>query len=217
MSEHNPGQIVMDGQTKDPLISLESSQPASLLPPYYSLMFYCIIFLESCIFPIPPDPFFIIQALKNSKKIWFLAAVCTIISTMGGCVAYGIGFWFYDHWGSVVIPLLGGEQVFFSVQGFMQRWGSWAIIAKGFSPVPYKIMALISGITHFSFLTFFATSLLARGIRFGLLAMVLHRYQEQAQKILNRYQNWMKRGFFILLISGFVLVFLIQCIKTFAI
>ena len=225
LSEHNPGPIVVDAQIKDPLVSSgpepilsqpsDVQQPPSLGPysPYYSLMFYSIIFLESCIFPIPPDPFFIVQALKNSKKVWGLAALCTIISTLGGCMTYGIGFWFYDHWGSVVVPLFGGEQVCLNVQGFMQRWGAWAIIAKGFSPVPYKLMALIAGVTQFSFLTFFATSLLARGIRFGLLAMVIHRYQKQAQKILNRYQHWIKHGFFIILIAGSVLAFLIHFIK----
>lgn len=226
LSEHNPGPIVVDAQIKAPLISSgpESvlSQPSdvhqpSSLPthwPYYSLMFYSIIFLESCIFPIPPDPFFMVQALKNPKKVWILAAVCTLLSTLGGCVTYGIGFWFYDHWGSVVVPLFGGEQVFLNVKGFMQHWGAWAIIAKGFTPVPYKVMALISGVTHFSFLTFFATSLLARGIRFGLLATVIHRYQEQAQKILNRYQHWIKHGFFIILVAGAVFAFLIKFIKT---
>jgi membrane protein YqaA with SNARE-associated domain len=218
LSDHNPGEI-MNVQTKDSLILPESSQPFSVSAPlatdspYYSLVFYSIIFLESCIFPIPPDPFFIVHALKNPKKVWALAALCALLSTLGGCLTYGIGFWFYDHWGSVVVPLFGGEQVFSNVQRFMQCWGAWAIIAKGFSPVPYKVMALISGVTQFSFLTFFATSLLARGIRFGLLAMVIHRYQEQAQKILNRYQHVIKRGFFIILISGSVLAFLIKFIK----
>ncbi len=226
LSDHNTGPIAIHAQTKEPLISsgLESalSQPSGVhqtpsLPPYspyYSLVFYSIIFLESCIFPIPPDPFFMVQALKKPKKVWAMAAMCTILSTLGGCMTYGIGFWFYDHWGSVMVPLFGGEHVFSNVQGFMQRWGAWAIIAKGFSPVPYKVMALISGVTQFSFLTFFATSLLARGIRFSFLAFIIARYQEQAQKILNRYQHWMKRGFFILLIAGFVLAFLTKLIKT---
>ena len=230
MSERNPvlgevhhgpraGAEPQDAMARDQKSVLSQSpdveHPPSLSPraSYYSPMFYSIIFLESCIFPIPPDPFFIVQALKNPKKIWFLAALCTILSTMGGCVTYGIGFWFYDQWGSVVVPLFGGEEVFFSVQGFMQRWGAWAIIAKGFSPVPYKVMALICGVTQFSFITFLATSLLARGIRFGILAVVIHRYQEQAQRILNRYQNRIKRVFLMILISGFVLTFLIKCIK----
>ncbi len=225
LSDHNPGPHCVDAQKNDRLIcnSLESVLPQMSdvhQPPsrsygfYYSLLFYTMIILESCVFPIPPDPFFIVQALKKPKKVWTLATLCAILSTLGGCITYGIGFWFYDRWGAAVLPLFGGEQVFLTVQELMQRWGAWAIIAKGFSPVPYKLMALISGVTQFSFLTFFATSLLARGIRFGILAVIIHRYQEQAQKILNRYQHWIKHGFFMIMIVGCFLAFLIKILKT---
>ena len=154
-----------------------------------------IVILESCIFPIPPDPFFIVKALKNPKKVWLLAGICTVLSTLGGCITYAIGLWFYQHWGSFLLQMCGGECVFLNVKTFMHRWGALAIIAKGFTPVPYKVMALISGVTQFSFLTFFVTSLVARGIRFSLLALFVHRYHDRAEKILNRYRHWLKRFF----------------------
>jgi membrane protein YqaA with SNARE-associated domain len=154
--------------------------------------FYTIIVLESCIFPIPPDPFFILHGLKNPKKIWKLALICTVLSTLGGCIMYGAGFLCYKRFGPFLVMVCGGEEAFLKVEAFMHEWGAWAIIAKGFTPVPYKLMALVSGITRFSLPMFAATSCIARSMRFLTLAFFIHRYQDQANRILDKYRPWIR-------------------------
>ena len=206
----------LEGETEPPLSHSPSSfpmaSPSNLvssepLHRIHSVVFYGIILLESCIFPIPPDPFFIVRALKNPKKVWALAALCTLLSTFGGCITYAIGLWFYDHWGPFLLGLCGGEKVFLTIQSFMHVWGAWAIVAKGFTPVPYKVIALISGVTHFSFPTFVLTSLVARGIRFNLLALFVHKYHERAKKILDQHQYWAMRILALVLAAGCGILF----------
>lgn len=167
------------------------------LPPY-GLWFYGMVFLESCVLPLPPDPFFILYALKTPKKVWSMALKCTTVSTLGGCLMYGVGFWFYEHYASFFMEMCGGEANFSKVRNFMDHWGGWALLAKSFTPVPYKLMALISGITHFSFGVFAATSLMARAVRFFGVAFFVHRYHHHAQRILDRYSHLMRYALYAL-------------------
>jgi membrane protein YqaA with SNARE-associated domain len=161
-----------------------------------------MIVLESCIFPIPPDPFFMVKGLNNIKNIWKLALICAILSTIGGCLMYWVGAWVYGHFAPNVIAACGGQKSFLTIQYLVAKWGPLAILGKTISPVPYKLLALVSGISQFSLHIFIATSFISRGIRFFALAGLLIRYQEHANRVLKKYQSWISYGGYALVAIG---------------
>ena len=171
-----------------------------------NLWFYTMIVLESCIFPIPPDPFFMVKGLNNIKNVWKLALICTCLSTLGGCAMYWIGAWCYDHFTTNVISMCGGQQSFLTIQHLIAKWGPLAILGKTISPIPYKLLALVSGISQLSLTIFTITSFATRGIRFFALAGLIHRYQEHAQRVSKQYQSWIRYGGYALVILGLVVM-----------
>ena len=156
------------------------------------IWFYGMIFLESIIFPIPADPFFIIQCLKNPDKIWKMGLLSTLFSVLGGITMYASGLFLYAHFAPFLINVCSGEGTFLKVHHFMQNWGAWAITFKTFLPIPYKVMALVSGVTELPIALFIASSLMGRGLRFFSLCFLVHRYHAQANALLARYQSWIQ-------------------------
>jgi membrane protein YqaA with SNARE-associated domain len=173
--------------------------PNSSFPAFW---FYILIFLEGWIFPIPPDPFYIPQLLTYPKKMWDLALQCTIISVLGGCVAYYLGFTFHDTFGQTLIVQSGYAETFATVAETMHRWGGVLIALKGFTPFPYKIIALVAGMTHLHWTTFVVSSLIARSIRFYAVAFLTYRYGVYVTPVLKKYKFWLNVIWGVLLMGG---------------
>jgi membrane protein YqaA with SNARE-associated domain len=171
------------------------------------LWFYGMIFLESIIFPIPVDPFLAIQSLKHPTRIWRIALWSTGFSSLGGLTMYVIGLWFYGHFSPFLMKLCGGEAVFLKVQDFMQSWGVWAIAFKTFLPIPYKIMAVVAGMTQIPVVLFILASLLGRGLKFFSICFLVHRYHAKANAILARHLSWIHYiGYAVILVGILVLL-----------
>ena len=175
------------------------SKPKSPYPPIW---FYILIFLESWIFPIPPDPFYIPQVLKYPEKTWHLAFQCTVISVLGGCVAYYLGSAFYDTFGRAFIAHYGCTEAFTTFAKTMKKWGALVIAVKGFTPFPYKIIALVAGMSHLSWPAFVLSSLVARAMRFYGIAFLTQRYGHPVTPVLKKYNFWLKIVWGILLVLG---------------
>jgi membrane protein YqaA with SNARE-associated domain len=152
--------------------------------PYSSWLLGAISFAESSFFPVPPDAMLIPMALARPDKAWFYAAVCTVTSVIGGLLGYAIGALLYDSIGLWLIQLYGyGDKVEAFREAYAQ-WGSWIILLKGFTPIPYKIVTITSGFAEYNLLWFVVLSAITRGARFFLLAFLINRYGPRARAII---------------------------------
>ncbi|HEY0568694.1 MAG TPA: YqaA family protein [Xanthobacteraceae bacterium] len=163
-----------------------------------------VSFAESSFFPIPPDVMLIPMSLARPDKAYFYATVCTLTSVAGGVLGYLIGAVLYDSVGHWLIQLYGyGDKVEAFREAYAQ-WGTWIILLKGVTPIPYKIVTITSGFAGYNLFLFIALSVVARGIRFYAAAFLLHRYGPQARIIIEeRLGLWVTLGA-LLLVGGIV-------------
>jgi membrane protein YqaA with SNARE-associated domain len=145
-----------------------------------------ISFAESSVFPIPPDVMLIPMALAHPKRAWYYATVCTVASVLGGLVGYAIGALLYDSIGQWLINLYGyGDKV----EGFRAayaEWGAWIIILKGLTPIPYKVVTITSGFAEYNVFLFVFFSIIARAMRFYLIAFLLYWFGPKAREIIEK-------------------------------
>jgi membrane protein YqaA with SNARE-associated domain len=172
--------------------------------PYATWLMGLVSFVESSFFPVPPDVMLIPMSLARPERAWFYATVCTLTSVAGGVLGYFIGAVLYDSVGAWLIHLYGyGNKVEAFREAYAQ-WGTWIILIKGVTPIPYKIVTIASGFAGYNFFLFVVLSLVARGMRFYLLAFLLNRYGDQARVILEeRLGFWVTLGA-IVLVAGII-------------
>ena len=172
--------------------------------PYASWLMGIVAFVESSFFPVPPDAMLIPMSLARPDKAWFYATLCTLASVAGGVLGYIIGAMLYDSVGLWLMKLYGlTDQVETFRQAYAQ-WGSWIILIKGVTPIPYKLVTIASGFAGYSIVMFVLLSFVARGMRFFLVAFLLNRYGAQARAIIEeRLEFWVTVGA-IALIGGII-------------
>lgn len=170
--------------------------------PYATWLMGFISFIESSFFPIPPDTMLIPMSLARPDRAYFYAHVCTLTSVAGGVLGYFIGAVLYDSVGAWLIALYGYGDKVEAFRAAYAAWGTWIILLKGVTPIPYKIVTITSGFAGYSFVMFVLLSFVARGIRFYLLAFLLHRYGPQAREIIEkRLEFWVLVGAAVLVIG----------------
>ncbi|KPK10772.1 MAG: hypothetical protein AMJ68_08155 [Acidithiobacillales bacterium SG8_45] len=145
-------------------------------------------FAESSFFPIPPDVMLAPMTLARRDRAWFYAGLTTVTSVAGGVLGYIIGAYAFD----LVVPVLRemklwSDSGYLRVQDWFREWGFWAIFIAGFSPVPYKIFTIASGVLQMTFLPFLLASAIGRGARFFLVAGVLYAGGERMEQMLRKY------------------------------
>lgn len=172
--------------------------------PHASWALGAVSFAESSFFPIPPDTMLIPMALARPDKAYYYAALCTITSVAGGILGYAIGAFLYDSVGLWLIGLYGyGDKVEAFREAYAQ-WGSWIILIKGATPIPYKIVTITSGFAGYNFLLFVLLSIVTRGARFFLSAFLLNRYGPQARAAIEKRLGFWFTVFLIVFIVGIV-------------
>jgi membrane protein YqaA with SNARE-associated domain len=178
--------------------------------PHATWILGLISFAESSFFPIPPDTMLIPMSLARSDKAYFYAHVCTLTSVAGGVLGYLIGAALYDSVGAWLIGLYGYGDKVEAFRAAYAAWGTWIILLKGLTPIPYKIVTITSGFAGYSFPMFVLLSLVARGARFYLLAFLLHRYGPQAREIIEK-----RLGFWVLLGAVVLVIGIVAAIYVF--
>ncbi len=146
-----------------------------------------VAFTESSVFPIPPDLILAPMSLAEPKKAWRFALIATLASVIGGMVGYGIGALLYDTLGQWLIHLYGyGERVA-SLRDLYAHWGALLILVKGFTPIPFKLVTIMSGLLGYNFPLFVLLSLITRGGRFFVLAAALNHFGDPLRTALERH------------------------------
>ena len=127
------------------------------------------------------------MSLARPDRAWYYALVCTIASVAGGIVGYGIGYLLYETLGLWLMNLYGYAQKVEALRTFYDEWGWAFILVKGVTPIPYKLVTIVSGLLEYNFALFVLLSCITRGARFFLLAALLNRFGDQARAILDRH------------------------------
>ena len=162
----------------------------------------CVAFIESSFFPIPPDALLIPMILANPRKAWFYAGVATLASVVGGLLGYGIGAFAFDQIGQPILTALGKKQEALELAERFNAIGFWAILISGVTPLPFKVITIMSGWTAIPIELFLTTAFIARGIRFFFIAALLWLFGDRIRHFIERYLGWLFLLFVIMLISG---------------
>lgn len=162
---------------------------------------FAVSFAESSFFPIPPDVMLAPMVLARPDRAWRYAALCTLGSVLGGILGYVIGYFLRDAglWLMSITGHAGGLEEF---QCWYGKYGVWVILAKGLTPIPYKLVTIASGIAAFSFPMFIVASAATRGARFFLVAFVVKRFGPALLPVIERRLALFAGLLFLLLVIG---------------
>ena len=164
-----------------------------------------IAFVESSVFPVPPDVLLIPMVLAVRERAFVMALLCTSASVLGGILGYGIGFFLYETVGQWIVDLYGFANAYDEFHQSFVEWGWWIVIGGGVTPFPYKIITIMSGVAKLDPSVFVIASVLARGVRFFLVAGLLWYFGEPIRNFIEKHLGNLAMLFFILLIGGFIL------------
>ena len=165
-----------------------------------------VSFIESSVFPIPPDVLLIPMVLADRAKAFRIAFICTVASVLGGMLGYAIGVFLFEEIGRPMLEFYGYAPKFADFQAKYNDWGAWAVFIAGVTPFPYKVITILSGVTALDIFIFIMASVAARGLRFYIVAALLWKFGEPIRDFIEKYLGLLFALFCVLLIGGFVAV-----------
>ena len=170
--------------------------------PYGSYALFGISFLESSVFPIPPDVLLIALCLGQPEKAFWFAGVCSVASVLGGMAGYALGY----YGGRPLLKRLFSPEKIRAVEKLYDRYNAWATGIAGLTPLPYKLFTISGGAFAINFKIFVLASIVSRTLRFTVVAGIIYLYGEAAKLWIEKYLNVLSIAFVILLILGFWLI-----------
>lgn len=165
-----------------------------------------VSFIESSVFPIPPDIMLIPMVLARRHKALLIATICTLASVLGGLLGYVIGLFLFESIGKPILDFYSYDENFATFQSRYNEWGVWIVLVAGLTPFPYKVITIASGVTGLSLPVFIITSIVARGIRFAIVAALLWKFGKSIQTFIERHLGILFTVLIVLLIGGFAVV-----------
>ena len=168
-----------------------------------TLALAAIAFAESSFFPLPPDLILLPMSLAQPKKAWFYAGICTIASVLGGMLGYMIGSLLYDSVGHWIIELYGYGPRIATLRDFYAKWGWAFILVKGLTPIPFKLVTIVSGLLGYNFLAFVGLSAITRAARFFLLAAAMNHFGDFFRVKLEQHFAAFIVGLLVIVVGGF--------------
>lgn len=163
-----------------------------------------VSFTEASFFPIPPDVMMLPMILAERQRAWRIALITSLASLAGAFLGYAIGYFFYESIGLPILRAYGHVQEFAHFQGLYNEWGFWIVFAAGFTPIPFKVMTIASGVAGMALLPFALAALAGRTLRFFLVAALLYLFGPPIRRFIERYLGPLTLAFCVLLIGGFV-------------
>jgi membrane protein YqaA with SNARE-associated domain len=162
-----------------------------------------IAFLESSIFPIPPDALILPMVLASREKAWKIAAVATVASVLGGITGYAIGMFLFEAVGQTLLSFYSYAEQFSEFQSLYSEWGAWIVFGAGLTPFPFKVITIASGAVALDPIIFIAAAILARGLRFFLVAALLWKFGPPVKLFIEKRLSLVTMIAFLLLVGGF--------------
>jgi len=165
-----------------------------------------VAFVESSVFPIPPDAMLIPMVLAERAKAWYYASLCTVSSVLGGIAGYAIGFFLFEFIGKAILNFYGYEAAFAQFAGRYNDYGAWIVLFAGVTPFPYKVITIASGATQLNFWVFMAASVAARGARFFVVSGLLYWFGPPIRDFIERRFGLVATVFLVSLFAGFIAI-----------
>jgi membrane protein YqaA with SNARE-associated domain len=165
---------------------------------------FWVSFIESSFFPIPPDVMLVPMVLANRAKAWTFATIATVGSVIGGAFGYAIGYFLFEQVGLPILTFYGKAESFSQFAAWFNEWSVWIIVIKGMTPFPYKVLTITAGATHMPLLSFMAASVVARAMRFFLVAGLLYFFGEPIREFIEKRLSLVTTVFVVLLVGGFL-------------
>jgi len=165
-----------------------------------------VSFAESAILPIPVDAVTLPVMLADRRRAWRVAWVATAASVLGGAVGYGLGLLLYETLVTWLIEFYGWQESFAAVRQDFHDNGVLIVAIGALTPIPYKLIAIASGVEQLDFALFLAISLVGRGVRFLAFAALVWHFGDRLRRLLDRHAalaGWLA---LLLLVGGFVAV-----------
>ena len=165
-----------------------------------------VAFIESSVFPIPPDVLIIPMVIAAPHRAWRIAAVATLASVLGGCLGYVIGAGFMETLGQPILEFYGKADKFDALAARFNEIGGWAVLIAGVTPFPYKVITIFSGVTNLSFPLFLGISVIARALRFFIVAGLLWKFGAPIRDFIERRLGVILSVSLVVFIAGFYAV-----------
>ena len=165
-----------------------------------------VAFVESSFFPIPPDIIIIPMIIAAPRRAFLIASIATLASVLGGLFGYYIGAVFFEIVGQPILDFYGKSN---SVAEFAEKfnaYGAWAVLVAGITPFPFKVVTIMSGVTSLSLPVFIISAVIARALRFFIVAALLWKFGAPIRDFIERRLGLMFSLFCVLLIGGFGLM-----------
>lgn len=163
-----------------------------------------ISFAEASFFPVPPDALLLPMCFAKPKKWFWYALWCTVFSVLGAIAGWAIGYFLWHAVSDFFFKWIPGftPAKFESVASAYQKWGFWIIMAKGLTPIPFKVITISAGACQVSLSALIVASIISRGARFFLLAGLVRLFGERAKPFIEKYLPWIMILCFIALVLG---------------
>lgn len=165
-----------------------------------------VAFVESSFFPIPPDILMIPMIIAAPRRAFLIAGVATVFSVLGGLFGYFIGWGLFDTVGRPVLEFYGKTADAQEFSDKFNAWGAWAVLIAGVTPFPYKVITIMSGWTGLSLPVFILSSIVARSLRFFIIAGLLWKFGAPIREFIEKRLGLMFTLFVVILLGGFLAV-----------
>ena len=165
-----------------------------------------IAFIESSVFPIPPDALLIPMILARPHKAWLYAGVATVFSVLGGLLGYVIGAFAFEQLGKPILEALNKSDAVFEFSVRFNDLGFWTVLTAGITPFPFKVITIMSGAAAMPLNVFVPTAIIARGLRFFVVAALLRVFGARIRSFVERYLAWISFAALVLILSGFFMM-----------
>ena len=162
-----------------------------------------IAFAERSFIPLPPDVILVPMSLARPKRAWIYALICTAGSVAGALLGYAIGSLLYNTLGQWLIHLYGYGSRIDALKAFFAHWGWAFILVKGFTPIPFKLVTIFSGLVGYNLPLFILLCALTRGARFFVLAILLNLFGESMKRLLERFFGVFMLSLVLVVLAGF--------------
>lgn len=165
-----------------------------------------IAFIEASVFPIPPDVLMIPLILAMPRKAFLIAGVALVASVLGGLFGYMIGAFFYDSVGAPILQALGKADAMAEFNTRFNDFGFWSVLIAGVTPFPFKVITILSGWTGMPLSVFIPTAIIARAVRFFLVAALLWKFGAPIRDFIEKRLGLVFTLFLVVLFGGFYVV-----------
>ena len=168
-----------------------------------------VSFIESSFFPIPPDVMVIPMVISKKSDFVKIFLITTIFSVLGGILGYLIGIFFFDM-GMQIMSFYGYEDKVINLKNDLinnEGFYAWlgVLFLAGFTPLPYKVFTISSGLIGFNILIFILISLISRGLRFFIVSYLSYKFGYLFTKFMNEHgAKWFTIIGLVIVIIGFI-------------